>query len=146
MTRYQSVCLAARWHCEKFGYEEPTIIGVEVEDTLTGDWSFIMISYGFINKMFVTWASHFSSAQQMAALIKALSDTKKLHMPHFDDFRVNNVPQAFAEAYGLTYSPLFCNPKFAPLVRLPVSPGHPHQSGKQVHWIGMGNFGSTTRA
>lgn len=146
VVQYESYCLAANWYCDKYDFERPSIIGVEIQDDETGDWSFIMLCYGFIHKEFQTWAAHFSSARQMASLIKALSECKKIHYPRLGDLRVLNVPQSFAEEYGLSFTTGQLSAKCAPVMRLPVSAKHPHQSGKAVHWIGRGSFESTTRA
>lgn len=119
---------------------------MQIQDIDTGEWSFMMLSYGFIWKSYPTYAAHFSSARQMASLIKALSECKKLHYPRLGNLSVNNVPQAFAEEYGLPHFFGYYAAQHVPVVRLPVTTEHPHRSEKAVHWIGLGHFGSTTRA
>lgn len=143
---FESFRSTVEWHCDKFDLERPSIIGVEIEDDATGDWSFILMSYSFIWKSCQTWAGHFSSARQMASLIKALSECRKAHHPRLGDLRVNNVPQSFAEDYGLSFTTGQLSASWKPVVRLPVSAEHPHQSGKAVHWVGRGTYESNTRA
>lgn len=145
VVHYESWCLGAEWYCNKYGLEQPPVIGVQIEDTDTGEWSFVLMSYGFIWRDFPTYVAHFSSASQMASLIKALSDCKKLHYPRLGDLLVNNVPLTFAEEYGLPFSPKYYSDRWVPVIRLPVTAEHPHRSDKPVHWVGRGNFASTTR-
>lgn len=130
----------------KFGLEAPQVVGVEIHDEATGDWSFLLIAYGFVWRFLHTWAGHFANARQMAALIKALSHCKKLRHPHFTELCINNTPAAFANAYGLTHSEAYRVSGFLPYVRLPDTVEHPHNSQNQVHWLGLSNFFSTTRA
>lgn len=143
--RYEAYYLGSKWYCEKFGYEAPKLFGVEVCDEDTGDWSFLLIGYGFIWKIVHTWAGHFANAVQMAALIKAVSESKTLSYPAFKHICINNVPTEFAEAYGLPFSPLYYNTIFSQLVRLPVTPEHPYEQDNKVRWIGLGNITSNTR-
>lgn len=126
--------------------EVPSVIGVEIQDDDTGDWSFIIMTYGFVWKDFPTYATHFSSGRQMASLIKALSESKRLHYPCLGNLQIQNVPRAFADEFGLSYSSGFFAAYHVPVVRLPVTTDHPHRSDQAVHWIGRGNFGSSTRA
>lgn len=137
--------MGGRWYREKFGLEAPHILGVEIFDEDTGDWSFVLVGYGFLWKVLHTWTGHFANARQMAALIKALSESRKLWYPGFQDFYINNVPQNFAEEYGLPYSPLYCKPQYSQLVRLPVTPEHPFRQDNKVRWIGLANTASNTR-
>lgn len=104
------------------------------------------MSYNFIWKEYPTWAAHFSSARQMAALVKALSECKTLHYPRLGHLQVNNVPQAFAEEYAVPNSLGYYSLAFVAVVRLPITVTHPHRPDQANQWIGQGNFGSTTRA
>lgn len=147
VNHYESFRSVAKWYCKEYGLEEPSIIGVQMQDDDdTGPWSFIIMSYNFIWKEYPTWAAHFSSARQMAALVKALSECKKLHYPRLGHLQVNNVPQAFAEEYGVPHSLGYYSPAFVPVVRLPITATHPNRPDQANEWIGRGNFGSTTRA
>lgn len=138
--------MGGRWYREKFGLEAPRILGAEIYDEDTGDWSFVLIGYGFLWKVLHTWAGHLATAHQMATLIKALSESRKLGYPGFQDFCMNNVAKEFAEAYGLAFSELCCRPPYTPLVRLPVTSNHPYRQDNKVRWLGMGNTASNTRA
>lgn len=144
--RYDAYCLGGKWFCEKFGHETPKLLGMEVCDEDTGDWSFILIGYGFLSKILHTWAGHFANAHQMAALIKALSESAKLCYPCFQDLCINNTPEVFAKDYGLPFSALYCNPIYSSIVRLPVTPEHPYNQDNEVRWIGLSNIVSNTRA
>lgn len=143
---FKSWGLTARWYCEKFNLEQPQIVGVEIEDKATGDWSFLLMGYGFVWKILHTWAAHFANAHQLAALLRTLSDSKQLLHTYFPELCANNVPLAFAQANNLPYAEGFCNPKFAQVVRLPDTPWHRHRPGRKVHWIGIGQAGSSTRS
>lgn len=119
---------------------------MEVCDEDTGDWSFVLMGFGFLWKNVHTWAGHFANARHMATLIKALSQSRKLCYPGFRDFSINNVPTEFAEAYGLPFADLAYNPPYTPLVRLPVTSDHPFEQENKVRWLGLGNMVSSTRA
>lgn len=119
---------------------------MEICDDDTGDWSFVLIGHGFLGKKLHTWAGHFANALQMAALIRALSDSKLLGYPGFQDFCINNVPREFAQAYALPFSELGYNPAYFPIVRLPVTEDYPYNHKNEVRWLGVGNMTSNTRA
>lgn len=138
--------MGGNWYCEKFGFDAPQLFGVEVCDEETGDWSFLLLAYGFLWKMLHTWAGHFATAHQMATLLKALSESGKLRYTCFDDFAVNNMPRAFAEQYGLPFSELGYSRIYTPIVRLPVTENHSYQQDNQVQWLGLGNITSNIRA
>lgn len=143
--RFKAHCLAGRWYREKFGLQAPQSLGLEIRDEDTGDWSFMLVGYGFIYKILHTWAGHFANALQMATLLKALSESRHLCYPGFKGFCVNNVPEEFAEAFGLPFSPLYYNPIYFPLVRLPITPDHPFKYDNKIRLLGLGSAGSTTR-
>lgn len=144
--RFEAYCLASRWYRQKFGLQAPQSLGLEICDEDTGDWSFILIGYGYIHKILRTWAGHFANASQLATLLKALSDLKHICHPGFKELCINNVPEDFAQTYGLPFSSLFLDPKYFPIVRLPVTPDHPYKHDNRVRWLGLGSAGSTTRS
>lgn len=137
--------MSAEWYCRKFGLKIPPLIGLEIEDEITGDWSFLLMDYGFAWGQIYTWAGHFSSATQLAILLKALSESRQLPYYTAENMIVNNVPQVFADVYGLPSSGLYYKKGYKPIVRLPSTRAYPHESKRKVHWLGMGESGSNTR-
>lgn len=132
---YSALRLGTKWFCQKKYVVEPRVVGVEVRDEKTGEWSFLILVYTLMWKKLVTWATHFASARQMAMLIKALSDSPDLYHPIVGDLHVRNVPVQFAEELGLPYGHGF-KPCPEPVrIRLPAGSGNDSARQSQVQWV-----------
>lgn len=128
--------LGTVWYCQKHDLEVPELLGVEVEDEATGEWSFILLTYSFVWKILRSWASHFASAKHMAQMFQALSESKKLFYEPLGDLQVRNMPQAYAEELSLPVQAGLSGSIFPPRIRLPATPGHAYEQGTKVQWVG----------
>lgn len=124
------------WYCERKGLEVPHIIGYEIEDEKSGNWSFLLLWYGFAWNRVETWCCHFASADQMAALLKAISESQSIVHPLRGSLRIRNVSQEFAA--DLQLRPLRQGEVGLPptRVRLPAVLGSSKSETRAVQWIG----------
>lgn len=137
--------LGVLWYCDRHYLKVPDIVGVEVEDEETGQWSFALLFYGFVWKTFTTWSTHFASSSQMAQLLQALSQSKAIFYPRLDKLYVRNIPEAYAAEFSLPFQTGFAGSEWPARIRLPVEPGRAFES-KKVHWVGPNVLDSVLRA
>lgn len=133
---FRSICLTTKWMCEKKGLESPRIIGFEVEDIESGDWSFLLFWYGFSYNRFETWSSHFATAEHLAAILNTVSQTRSVLHPLRNGFFVRNISTSFAKQLGL--QALRQSEVDLPPTRicLPRISGQSDSKAKVVEWVG----------
>lgn len=124
------------WICKQKELVEPSVIGVEIKDEVTGEWSFLLLCYSFAWRRFATWCNHFASANQMASLVKAISDSQKICYSILGDLHIRNVPAQFAQELHLPFGEGYGEVLDTPYIRLPSAPGSPNSKLATVQWVG----------
>lgn len=145
---YKSYMLSADWFCEEYNLKKPTLLGAEIEDPVTGEYSFTVLSYSFLHDSISTWASHYSSALQAKLLLKAMSQSQQFPWPELKQFKLANFQQDHARELGLPFSTAYLNSKWTPRLRTPrpVTEKEEDRKPRVVEWLGLGVVGSPFRA
>lgn len=135
---FQSTILAAEWYFKKKGLSVPDVLGFEVEDADTGDWSFLLFFFGFSWGRHYIWASRFAIAEHTGMLLKATSESRLLSHPSLASLVVKGVPERHMEVLGLPLKLADAVGLSDIRIRLPDLPGSAEQTPKKVHWVNLG--------
>lgn len=128
--------MVTEWFCKKKGVRIPDVLGYEVDDADSGNWSFLLFYHGFTWWRHVTWANHFATAEHTGMLLKAVSESRHLSAPVLTDFLVRGVVERHMQELGLLFQPESAVDKYGIRIRLPDVPGSSVYPRRPVHWIG----------
>lgn len=140
--------LSTHWFCEEYNLKKPTLLGAEIEDPITGHYSFAVLSYSFLHDTISVWASHYATASQAKLLLKALSQSQQFEWSEFTVFKLSNFRQDHAKELDLPFSLGHWNSKWTPRLRTPrpVTEKEEERKPRVVEWLGLGVIGSPFRA